>query len=148
LQRAGVLAVLFACALALAGIAHAQKTVLPGYPSTPPPKQALPGNPTTPPPMRSPDMDGTLGSGSMDRGSQGPNIGSGTMQQRPGLSRDEARARFEQCLGQNTRNNTVNGPALSKCVAGWMPPPQLNVFSNCWNDPKTSAWECFGRAYN
>lgn len=143
--RNGILACVAAAFLALSSSAQAQKTVLPGMQTTPPPKQVLPGSPTTPPPMRSPDMDTTLGRSAPSteggyRNAPAPSA--------PGLSREEARRRFEQCINQNTRNGTLNGPSMANCVGGWMPPQELSRFNNCWNDPKTSAWECSGRAYN
>ncbi len=151
-MRATVFAVMTGCALALAGAAQAQKTVLPGMQTTPPPKQVLPGSPTTPPPMHSPDMDTTLGRSAPSDGSrnyQGPSVGSGTMSgSQGGISREEARRRFEQCLSQNTRSGTVSGVGLANCVGGWMPPAELSRFNTCWNDNRTTAWECFGRAYN
>jgi hypothetical protein len=141
--RRGILAVMLGGVLAFTGVAQAQKTVLPGYPSTPPPRSVLPGNPTTPPPMANPDDDDrSVGRGTFD-GSR-----MGTRQPGPGIGREEARGRFQQCVTANTRDGKVSDSGLSGCVSAWMPPAELSRFNACWSDPKTSPWECFGRAYN
>lgn len=140
--RAGILAVLFGIALALAGVAQAQKTVLPGMNTTPPPKNVLPGNPTVPPPMQN---DQTLGGGSLQdnyRGSQQPG---GAVPPPAG----NARQQFQRCIELNTvRSGNIDAGGMQDCVRSWMPAANFARFSQCWADPRAQAWTCFSRSYN
>lgn len=144
--RAGILAVLFGIALALTGVAQAQKTILPGMQTTPPPKNVLPGNPTTPPPMNSPDY-------SIGRGA--PNTESGRMgsQQPPSAPvpppAGNARQQFQRCIELNTLpSRHIDARGMSECVRTWMPQANFSRFAQCWADPSARVWDCYSRAYN
>jgi hypothetical protein len=146
LLRAGILAIVFGIALALTGVAQAQKTVLPGMHSTPPPKNVLPGNPTTPPPMHN---DQTLGSGSQQdnysRGSQQPGSGGGQVPPPAG----NARQQFQRCIELNTLpNRNIDARGMQDCVRSWMPAANFARFAQCWADPSAQAWSCYNRSYN
>jgi hypothetical protein len=148
--RAGILAFLFGIALALTGVAQAQKTVLPGMQTTPPPKNVLPGNPTTPPPMNSPDYSigrGTPNTESGRMGSQsGSSGGSGAVVPPPA---GNARQQFQRCIELNTvRSGSIDAQGMYSCVQSWMPQANFSRFAQCWADPRAQAWTCFNRAYN
>lgn len=151
-MRAGFLAVVVCNMLAFSGMAHAQKSVLPGHPTTPPPMMR---------PMPSPDLSPSLSLPSAVAPSvvtpapvpSAPAASGGGPSCHPyncdtAETNENARHRYAQCVEQARRTDRLIDKArLEDCVFGWMSPSKFSAFRQCWYGPNATAWDCFRSAY-